>query len=82
MIPFKTNNLYLASFIYSCGLEPTLESERPNQLVFSFPAGPELDRLILNFNNNVTIPVLDFSSAIKTVRGRMNSMKYPVRQGA
>jgi hypothetical protein len=78
---FKTSNLYLAAFIYSCGIEPVFESVSPGKIIFCFPSSPEIDRLILNFNNNISIRVLDFSGALKTLRGRMNDLKYAARQG-
>ncbi len=72
---FETQDIWLSTFLYMCGLVPILKM-RQDTVVFAFPASSDLDRLIVNFNNNVSVPSLDFVNAHKLVRGRMHDLKH------
>ncbi len=71
---FETFDLWLAIFIKACGLNPTLNIKN-DTVTFCFPASPDLDRLIINFQNNCNVPVLDFIASAKTLRGQMLALK-------
>jgi hypothetical protein len=72
---FCIRDLYLASYLFSLGVTPTLKKE-DREILFSFPSSPDLDTLIKNYHSNVSIHIGDYVRAIKTLRGRMNDLKY------
>lgn len=45
------------------------------KVVFTFPISDDLYKLIANFNSNVTVPVLDFVTVLKKLRGQMLTMR-------
>ncbi len=71
---FSTLDLYLSSFLTLNKLPPTLELKN-SKVVFTFPANEALYRLMMDFNSNVNVPVADFVTAIKTLRGQMLTMR-------
>jgi hypothetical protein len=70
----STLDLYLASFLTLCGIHATLEV-KDSRVIFNFPSTDELHKLIMNYNSNVNVPVADFVTAIKTLRGQMLTMR-------
>ncbi len=72
---FETGDIWLSAFLSACGLHHQLQSKN-GRIIFIFPSGPDTDKLIVNFNNNVSIPALDFVNACKTVKGQMQNLKY------
>ena len=72
---FQTLDLYLSSFLSLSGVSTTLEVNNNGKVIFVFPANDDLYRLMANYNNNVNIPVTDFVTSIKTLRGQMLSMR-------
>ncbi len=71
---FQTLDLYLASFLNLSGTPPKLELNN-GKVVFSFPVGDDLYKLMMNYNSNVNIPVTDFVTAVKALRGQMLTMR-------
>ncbi len=71
---FETLDIYLSAFIHLAGFSPSLQIKN-NRVVFIFPACDDLYRLMSNFNANVNVPVADFVTAIKSLRGQMLAMK-------
>jgi hypothetical protein len=71
---FTTLDIYLASFLALNGIPPILELKN-SRVVFSFPTTDKLYRLTLDFNSNVDVPVADFVTTVKTLRGQMLTMK-------
>jgi len=67
---FTTLDVYLAAYLSMNGCPPELES-RGGKVIFAFPNGTDINRLIGQFNANSLIAVADFTTAIKSLRGRM-----------
>ncbi len=67
-------DLWLSSFLVACGLTPTLHLQS-GRVVFCFPASPDLNQLIVNYQSGCTVKALDYASAAKTLRGQMLSFK-------
>lgn len=55
-------------------MEPKLELNN-GRVVFTFPAEEKIYRLMNLFNSNVDVPVADFVTAVKTLRGKMLTAK-------
>jgi len=71
---FSTLDLYIAAFLTLNNLEVKLESKN-RKVVFTFPISNELYRLLNQYNSNDDVPVADFVTTIKTLRGQMLSMR-------
>ena len=71
---FTTLDIYLASFFSLNGTPPTLELKN-GRVVFTFRATDDLYKLLMNFNSNVGVPIADFVTAVKTLRGQMLTMR-------
>lgn len=71
---FQTLDLYLSSFIHLCGISPKLELNN-GKVVFTFPVTEDLYKFMMNYNSNVNVPVTDFVTTIKTLRGQMLTMR-------
>jgi len=71
---FSTLDLYLSSFLSLCGICPNLEI-RNGKVIFTFFATDKLYKLMMDFNSNVSVPVADFVTTIKSLRGKMITVK-------
>lgn len=71
---FQTLDLYLSAYLTLCGIRPELQLTN-GRVVFVFPQSDDLSHLIFNYNSNVTIPVAEFVTAIKKLRGKMLTMR-------
>lgn len=71
---FETADIWICAFLSTCGLNPTLEI-RQGKVIFVYPSSPDLDKLLVNYQNNCSVKVIDYASAAKTLRGQMQSMK-------
>jgi hypothetical protein len=71
---FSTFDLYLSSFCSLNNIEPKLEN-RDGKIVFVFTTGDDLYRLLDRFNSNESVPVNDFVTKIKILRGKMLTAK-------
>lgn len=70
----STLDLYLSAFLSLQGLQPLLQINS-GRVTFNFPISDDLYRLANAFNSNEPIPVADFVTAIKTLRGQMLTMR-------
>ena len=75
---FTTLDIYLSAFLTLFGIHPELKLNN-GKVIFSFPANEDLYKLMLNFNSNVNVPVTDFVTTVKTLRGQMLSMRNSKR---
>lgn len=66
---FTTLDVHLAAFLALKGIEPQLVS-KGNRVIFSFPNDAVWD-LVDEFNCNSPVPIADFVSVLKALRGRM-----------
>ncbi len=74
---FTTLDIYLSSFLSLFGIQPELKLNH-GKVIFSFPESEDLYQLMLNYNSNINIPVADFVTTVKTLRGKMLSMRERV----
>jgi hypothetical protein len=74
---FSTLDIYLASFLSLHDQDIILEL-RNGKVVFTFESTDNLYRLMNQFNSNEEIPVLDYTTAIKTLRGKMLTAKESI----
>jgi hypothetical protein len=82
MTEIRTINLldiYLSSFLSLHGIEPKLET-RNNKVVFVFEADDRVYKLMNSFNGNVDVPVADFVTTVKTLRGKMLTAKESIAE--
>jgi DUF4097 and DUF4098 domain-containing protein YvlB len=67
-------DIYLSSFLSLHGIEPKLETKN-GKVVFTFEADDQVYKLMNLFNGNVNVPVADFVTTVKTLRGKMLTAK-------
>lgn len=71
---FPTLDIYLSAFLSLSGLPPRLEYLN-GKVIFLFPSSSDLYRHLSSYNGNTNVPVADFVTAIKSLRGQMLAMK-------
>ena len=71
---FATLDLYLSAFLALCGIQPELEISNM-KVTFKFPVSDRLYESITLFNSNCDIQILDFITAVKTLRGKMLTLR-------
>jgi hypothetical protein len=71
---FTTLDIYLSAFLSQFGIQPSLKLNN-GKVIFSFRSSDDLFKLMMNFNSNVSVPVTDFVTTVKTLRGQMLSLK-------
>tara|TARA_B100002003_G_scaffold251579_1_gene295991 strand:+ start:1801 stop:2046 length:246 start_codon:yes stop_codon:yes gene_type:complete len=71
---FTTMDIYLSAFLSQFGIQPELKLKN-GKVIFSFPHDDDLYKLLMNYNCNVNVPVADFVTTIKTLRGQMLTMR-------
>jgi hypothetical protein len=71
---FSSLDIYLSSFLALHGIEPALEV-RNGKVVFVFDATDNLYRLMNRYNSNDSVPVADFVTSVKTLRGKMLTVR-------
>ena len=74
---FSTLDIYLASFLSLHDQDVILEL-RNGKVVFTFESKDNLYRLMNQFNSNEDVPVADYTTAIKTLRGKMLTRKESI----
>lgn len=70
----STLDLYLSSFLSLHGIIPELRITN-GKVTFNFPITDDLYRLANSYNSNEPVPVADFVTAVKTLRGQMLTMR-------
>lgn len=68
---FQTLDIYLSSFLSMSGFHPKLEVNDSGKVIFVFTLTDDLATLMVVYNNNVPVPVADFVTTLKTLRGQM-----------
>jgi hypothetical protein len=71
---FSTLDIYLASFLSLHDQDVILELQN-GKVVFTFESTDSLYRLMNDFNSNEDVPVADYTTAIKALRGKMLTAK-------
>lgn len=71
---FGTMDVYLSAFLSLEGLDPILENNN-GRITFNFPADDDLYKLMGEYNGNKAIPIVDFVTRVKTLRGQMLTMR-------
>lgn len=72
---FQTLDIYLSSFLSMSGFPPQIEVNESGRVIFVFELTDELAGLMMNYNNNDMVPVTDFVTSVKTLRGQMLSRR-------
>ena len=75
---FSTLNISLASWLSLNGIEPTLEN-RNGKVVFLFESNAKLYHSIDDYNSNQLVPINNFVTRLKILRGRMLSEREKSR---
>jgi len=70
----KVLDINQASFFALCGIPPILELIN-GRVIFNFPVSNKIYRLMDNYNSNVNVPILDFVTTLKSLRGQMLTMR-------
>ncbi len=70
------NDLYVAAFLLLHSIEPELTIVG-TRVIFEFPANESIYRLLRQYECNPDIKALDFSQAIRRLRGRMLAERPP-----
>lgn len=76
---FTTLDIYLASFLSLYNLEPKLET-RGGKVLFALEATADLYRIMTHFNEKAPVPVGDFVTVVKVLRGKMLTMKEGIER--
>lgn len=71
---FTTLDIYLSAYLSLHNIEPSLEV-RNGKVVFVFESTDSLYRVMNDFNGNELTEVVDYTTAIKTLRGKMLTAK-------
>jgi hypothetical protein len=72
-------DIYLSAFLLLHGIEPKLET-RNGKVVFIFEADDQAYKFMNLFNGNVDVPVADFVTTVKTLRGKMLTAKESIQE--
>ena len=75
---FSTLDIYLSGFLTLHGISPTLEVKN-GRVIFTFPAGDQLYRLMNLYNSNTKVEIADFVTMVKTLRGKMLTAKEGIQ---
>lgn len=67
---FSTLDVSTAAFLELNGIPAKLENQN-GLIIFLFPISDRLYELAHSYNSNVPVPVADFVTALKSLRGRM-----------
>jgi len=75
----KLLDIHLSAFLVHHGIEPTLEHQN-GKVVFAFPANQQIYKLMNQFNSDENVPVASFCTTLKTLRGRMLTVKASINE--
>jgi len=67
-------DIYLSSFLSFRGIEPEF-TRQGTRVIFEFPATPEVYDLTKTYNENPSVPVLDFVHHLRKLRSQMLSLR-------
>jgi hypothetical protein len=71
---FQTLDIWLSSFLSLYGIHPNLELS-DGKVIFVFPISDNLYKLMANYTSNMSVPVADFVTQVKVLRGQMLTMR-------
>ena len=71
---FTTLDINSAAYLELNGIPAELENQN-GRVIFAFPISDKLYELARAFNSNSPVPVADFVTALKSLRGRMLSAR-------
>ena|SRR4030042_3619212 len=63
-------DIHLSSFLSLYGIEPEF-TKQGTRVVFEFPASQEVNKLTRTYNENPSVPVLDFVHHLRKLRSQM-----------
>lgn len=66
---FSTLDISTAAFLELNGIQADLENQN-GRVIFLFPISDKLYELAHAYNSNVLVPVADYVTALKSLRGR------------
>lgn len=72
---FSTLDIHLAAFLEFHGVKANLEKNGGTRVIFTFPQGDEVYRLLAAFNRDDTVPAASYVSALRSLKARMFSMR-------
>lgn len=67
-------DVYLSAFLSMQGQQPEL-SKQGSRVIFEFPATKEVFTLCKAFNENPSVPVIEYVKSVRQIKARMFSMK-------
>lgn len=67
-------DIHLSSFLSLQGIDPEL-TKQGTRVVFEFPASQEVNKLTRAYNENPSVPVLDFVHHLRKLRSQMFAMR-------
>ncbi len=67
-------DIHQAAFLNLHGIEPEL-LKQGTRVIFEFPGNQTVFKLLLKYNGNPAIPVLDFVSCLRRLRSMMLGMR-------
>jgi len=71
---FSTLDISTAAFLELNGIQAKLENQS-GRVIFLFPISDRLYELAHAYNSNTPVPVADYVTALKSLRGRMLTMR-------
>ena len=76
---FQTFDIYLITYLSLLGISPEFKLINSSRVIFEVPVSDNFYQLMSQFNSNVNVPVGDFVTELKKMRGKMLSMRGPQR---
>jgi hypothetical protein len=76
---FSTLDIYLSAYLALQNIEPELVVKN-GKTVFNFEVTDRLYMLMGEFNSNILVEVADYTTKIKTLRGKMLSAKAGITE--
>jgi len=67
-------DLYLTAYLQLNDVQPELTLQG-GKVLFEFPVGESTYRLLKKYNENPSVPVLDFVNIVRSLRARMITIK-------
>lgn len=71
---FSTLDIYLSAFLILHDVQPELKTTN-GRVTFNFKASDDLYKWSLAYNSNEPVPVADYVTTVKTLRGQMLTMR-------
>ncbi len=71
---FSTLDIYISAFLSLSGIPPSLEVQN-GRVTFNFIVSDELYAKAIEYNSNAPVPVVDFVTSVKALRGQMLSLR-------